>query len=173
MSIRRILLMICVPAFTSCAGEEGNDYCDNHQLVHADHLANVANLRIDYRQNGELEALLSAPLTSLTSAALDNSSVVQKLMAADRVFQIESELGCEPGSSDVNMQKQQIAARFLMRCGSNNKFGKVNVVLFDTFPELQEVEARVSTPAAKKNFIINRRCPQAMFLTVSESEDRI
>jgi hypothetical protein len=61
------------------------------------------------------------------------------------------------------MQSGTISASFESRCGAGNKIGQVDVLIFDSSPELEEVEVLVTTPATSKHFAISRQCDAAIF----------
>ncbi|MFT6287752.1 MAG: hypothetical protein ACJA09_002507 [Alcanivorax sp.] len=167
----RFLIVLSLPLSVACSTKEANPYCDNHGALHQEHSAIVADLHVRYLADGEVEADLIAPLSAFKGAgSSDDALLAQQLVNTEAIFGIEAERACVPGAVEFKSSGDQLAVHYKLSCGVDNKLGAVTVRLFDEFPHLQEVEARINTPVVEKRFVISRQCPKAMFAASAITE---
>jgi hypothetical protein len=175
----KVLQLLCIPVLAACSQQdESNTYCEAHQQRHSSHLEIVTTVQIEHKQAGELEASIEIPHEALTepvdhSMEHGRAELVSRLRDVDQVFEIESASTCSEVLAQAEEINGQVSARYQFDCGADNKLNKISVVLFDNFPEIQEVEVRMTTPAVQKHFVINRQCSAAMFIGNTGTEENI
>lgn len=169
----RFIVFLLLPFFVACSSKEQDPYCDNHGALHEEHRSSVVDLQIRYLPDGDIEADLRAPLSAFQTSqpSGDGAVLAQALADIESIFSVEAERPCVPGPMEVNSDGDLLSAHYQLSCGADNKLGEVKVHLFDKFPQLLELEARITTPAVKKYFVINRQCSRALFLVAPEQEN--
>lgn len=154
----RLLLVVALGAIVSaCTPDNDVDYCRDHYLYHADHLEGLGRLSISLSEDGVLSSDLLLPETSISDAAVD------ALQNVGSVYRLQTSRACTSATSDVRRQGSAILASYESQCGTDNKIGQLDVVLFDNLASLEELEVVVKTPVTQKRFAISRQCDSAIF----------
>lgn len=155
---RSLAILAAALLLGACMPEEEAEFCSHHARFHAGHAATNAKLAIAVRADGTIETELELPLTRV-----DESTARQLLRDAASVYTLQSASACASSSEELGSAGGVLTARYRSHCGSDNKLGQLDILLFDNLPALDEVEVTVVTPATEKRFAINRACESAIF----------
>lgn len=156
MISRVILTSLLFGGITACVQDEAPDFCKNHYEFHAQHADASARLNITMSDNGDIQSLLAMP-----GAALQESASILGDVA--NVYTLETATQCTPATTATSRDSDTLRATYTSACGADNKIGQLNVLLFESLPELEEVIVDVTTPATQKHFAIHRQCSNAIF----------
>jgi hypothetical protein len=156
-----MLLVTCM-LLHACTENNARDYCQDHYLFHQNHGDTIGLLTINLPEDGRVASDLKLPV-SIFEGSNRLGELKDYLQQADNIYTLNTAQQCEVASSTVSMQSGTISASFESRCGAGNKIGQVDVLIFDSSPELEEVEVLVTTPATSKHFAISRQCDAAIF----------
>jgi len=153
---RVILTSLLLTVSAGCVQDEAPDFCKNHYLFHAEHAAASARLNITMSDNGDIQSVLAMPGAVLQQSASFLGDVAN-------VYTLETATQCTPATTATSRGPDMVRATYTSECGVDNKIGQVNVLLFESLPELEEVIVDVTTPATQKHFAIHRQCSSAIF----------
>jgi len=142
----------------ACAKDEAANFCSNHAQFHAEHADSNAVLSIVMTADGRIDSEVRLP-----EAMFGGDSTLAVLQDANKVYALQTETECSPGESTLERFAGMIVGGYTSNCGADNKLGQVDVLLFDSLPQLNEVEVSVVTPVTQKQFAINRQCDRAIF----------
>ena len=156
-----MLLVTCM-LLHACTENNAGDYCQNHYLFHQNHGDTIGLLTINLPEDGRVASDLKLPV-SIFEGSNRLGELKDYLQQADNIYTLNTAQQCEAASSTVSTQGRTINASFESRCGEGNKIGQVDVLLFNSLPELEEVEVLITTPATSKHFAISRQCSAAIF----------
>lgn len=150
---------------SACTKDSGTDFCKNHYRFHDSHRDTVAMLAIKLTDDGLLLSELTLPYSIYADDASDIAiaTLIQTLQQPHNVYNLQTAHDCQATSAQLSLGADAVIARYESRCGSDNKLGQIDVALFDTVPELDEIDVLVTTPATGKRFVINRQCQKAIF----------
>ncbi len=151
-----LILLSCI-VVSACTGEEEVDYCKDHYLFHAEHRDELGTLAITMMDDGTLNSILTLPASTLTEG-LD-----QQLEDVQTVYSLQTERECAAATPAIRREDGYLIATYESGCGSDNKIGQLDIVLFDNLPSLEEIEVDVVTPVTQKHFAISRQCESAVF----------
>ncbi|MEP1446059.1 MAG: hypothetical protein ABJK37_08120 [Paraglaciecola sp.] len=150
-----IITYLLLGQLMACGDDNSNAFCDNHADIHQQHVDKVTRVNVVYSENGELTAKLSVPMSDAAETALGENS---------NIIKITAESSCEVISPKIVNGEDYWQSEYKFECGANNKLQHVSIEVLNNFPEIQEVEAHIKTPATNKNFILNRRCDRPIFV---------
>ena len=143
---------------SACAEDDAPDFCGDHAAFHADHQEDSAQLVVEMFADGRVHSEIQ-----MSYSITHEEQAVARLSDVATVLQLETSSECGAASVDVESSGGMIRATYSSDCGADNKLGQVNVLLFDAFPEVDEVVVHVTTPVTKKHFAIHRQCASAIF----------
>jgi hypothetical protein len=161
VSLRLTTLVALAISFSACSKDDGVDYCKNHGRFHADHLDAVAVLEIEISDAGDLEGSLSIPQVAFGEET--DSNLTSLLGDAKNIFALETERPCAVSVTSIVVDDDGLEAQFAASCGADNRLRRVNVSLFESLGNLEEVVTSVTTSATSKNFGISRQCDRPIF----------
>ena len=170
ISVRLFTGILVLATVTACTKDEATDYCKNHYVYHFEHVDQLSTLDVNVSESGLVAATLILE-GELAQEYNTNRVLQQSLMTADNIYTIKTEGECaeplvmhryEPGS-DFENWGDLAELKFESQCTAGAKINQVDVALFDTIPELDEIEATIKTPATSKYFAISRQCDGAIF----------
>lgn len=153
-------LVVGLTLFTlaACAPDEAPDFCGDHALFHAEHVNESAKLTVTMSADGRVDSELQLPVPGI-----GEQQVTAMLRDATKVYTLETATECSAPQVDVDSGQGTVRATYSSECGIDNKLGQVNVLLFGSLPDLDEVEVRVTTAVTQKHFVIHRQCASAIF----------
>lgn len=150
-----IITYLLLAQLMACSDDNSNAFCDNHIDIHQQHKDTVTRVNVVYSENGGLTVKLNVPMSDATETALvDDSNIIK----------ITAESSCQVISPKIVNDGNHWQSEYKYECGANNKLENVSIEVLNNFPEIQEVEAHIKTPATNKNFILNRRCDRPIFV---------
>lgn len=152
-----LLATVCV-ALAACSPEVAPEFCRDHAQFHAEHADTNGILSVTMTADGRIESEVRIPV-----AARGEALILNVLQDVDRVFALQTAADCTAAESTLHSSDGVIVAAYASECGAENKIGQIDVLLFDSLPDLNEVEVSVVTPATQKHFAINRQCESAIF----------
>lgn len=158
MISRGILIVLFCLASAACSKDKVPDFCQNHALFHAEHSASNAVLSVVITADGRIDSEVRLP-----AAVFSDYTARAVLQDVSKVYALQTETECSRAEYTMSSSAGIIAGGYTANCGADNKLSQVDVLLFDSLPELNEVEVSVVTPATQKNFVINRQCESAIF----------
>jgi hypothetical protein len=142
----------------ACARDEAPDFCSNHAQFHAEHANSNAVLSVVMTADGRIDSEVRLP-----AATFAGDATRTVLLDVSKVYALQTETECSPGESTLGSSEGMIVGGYTSSCGADNRLSQVDVLLFDSLPELSEVEVSVVTPVTQKHFLINRQCASAIF----------
>ncbi|WP_101757914.1 hypothetical protein [Oceanicoccus sp. KOV_DT_Chl] len=155
-TIKAAVSLLCL-LITACTGEAVSNYCNDHQIDHAEHQQDIAKLVVLYTGEGSVEVTVTAPINKL-------GNDIDALKQVDNVIAMQGQQACELIASNVSQDGAVAKARYQLDCGQDkNSLKQVDVKLLDTFSAIEEVEADITMPAVRKFFAINRQCEKPIF----------
>lgn len=160
-TFRGAILVLVAVVVSACSKDVGVDFCQNHGAFHSDHLDSIARLSIEVSDTGHLEGGLSIPKTSF--GEMRESDLIALLGVAENTFALQTERPCAVSVTYSAANAVGLEVEYSASCGADNKFGKINVSLFEHLKQLEEVETSVTTPATSKRFAISRQCDSPIF----------
>ena len=164
-AIRWIRLLAACGVISACTNDGGTDFCKNHYQYHDSHLDTVAVLTVKLTDDGLLVSELVLPYSIYGQNASDSAiaALLQTLRQPQKAYSLQSARDCQTKSVNLSGSIEAVSARYVSRCGSDNQLGQLDITLFDSIPELDEIDVLVTTPAAEKRFAISRQCESAIF----------
>ena len=122
-------------------------------------------LAVKLTDDGLLMSELTLPHSMYGHDASDRTiaALLQTLQQPHNAYSLQTARDCQATNVRLNRGADAVIAHYESRCGSNNKLGQLDIALFDTVPELDEIDVVVTTPAASKRFVISRQCANAIF----------
>lgn len=155
-------MFAALAALCGCDRGAGTDYCRNHYAFHQDHIETIGVLEIDVAKQGDMAANLAMP--AAVFGDLDAAVVRSRLGAADGILGLQvTEGACVLSVDDVSESAAGLDVVLTSDCGVGNKLEQVDVLLFEHWPQLEEVVVSVTTPATAKHFAVNRKCERPVF----------
>jgi hypothetical protein len=142
----------------ACSKDKVPDFCSNHAQFHAEHAASNAVLSVVMTADGRIDSEVRLP-----TAMFGGDTARAVLQNVSKVYALQTATECSPGESTLELSEGMIIGGYTSSCGADNKLSQVDVLLFETLPELNEVEVSVVTPVTQKQFAINRQCESAIF----------
>ncbi|MGI9232600.1 MAG: hypothetical protein ACR2RD_03125 [Woeseiaceae bacterium] len=158
MTSLRLLVSLTCLAVAACSTERAPEFCRNHALFHAEHAASTAVLSVTMTAHGGIETEIRLPVSTF-----DQGSTMAVLQDASKVYALQTAEECTAAEVSLSSSNDSIVAAYSSVCGAENKLGQVDVLLFESLPELDEVDVSIVTPATQKHFAINRQCENAIF----------
>ena len=156
-----------------CAEQDSSDYCDNHYMVHESHADKIGKLDIVYSEDGLLTAAFSLPHSIFGGQGESSGATIAEAVGilhdSGNVFAVQPEGTCTGTEVTVTSYAGVLSARYELNCGAGSKIGQLDILLFEFVAALDEVEAVVRTPAARKKFAINRQCKSPIFRLQGQS----
>ena len=141
--------------------EEKDSFCSNHAQFHAAHKDDIAQLWVSYDDTGLIEAEFVAPLADFSTASTTQENPY---------FAAEADSACEAPQLDTTTNDGNKTIRFRQNCGELNRLRGVTITVFDHFPDIEELEARITTPATQKHFVISRKCDAPIYRLAPRGE---
>ena len=164
---RRLPALLAAFLLGGCVEDEAMDYCKNHYRFHADHRDRLGTLTVNLDEEGQLnsELLLPSVLFGEDEAAGDTglAAAGQRLSNVGQLYTVQSARPCGETTEKQDLSDAGLRITTTADCGADNKVEQVDVALFDTLPDLDEIEVEVTTPATKKHFAISRQCDHPLF----------
>lgn len=161
------LLLVSALVLAGCTEDEAMDYCKNHYRFHPEHRASLATLDVKLAADGRLDSELILPFALFgeneAAARGQLEPIGHKLQAGRQFYRLQSARTCGAVTMSHDFTETGLRLVSTAQCGSDNKVEQVDVALFDTLPELDEIEVLVTTPATAKRFAISRQCAHALF----------
>ena len=148
MISRVCLAGLVLAGITGCVQKDEPDFCKNHYDFHAEHADRSAQLSITMSENGDIHSELEVPGAALQKTASTVSDVAN-------AYALETAQECTPAEAATVPGPDMLRATYTSACGADNKIGQINVLLFESLPELEEVVVDVTTPATQKHFAIH------------------
>jgi hypothetical protein len=145
-------------ALAACAQEAAPEFCSDHALFHQEHVASNATMSVTMTEDGQVRSEVRLPV-----ATFNEGSTMTVLQDVRDVYALQTESECSTAEASVISSEASIVATYTSDCGVDNKLGQVDVLLFESLSELNEVEVSVVTPVTQKQFAINRQCESAIF----------
>ena len=159
-AVRLAAGLAILASVSACTKDEDTDYCKNHYVYHFEHREQLTSLDLEVSGNG----LITARLALRGDTALDfDPGAGQGLLDSRGVYHIDTEGECTDATVTQDNSSGTPVLTFESQCAAGVKIDQVNVTLFDTLPELDEIEATIKTPATSKHFAISRQCDGAIF----------
>jgi hypothetical protein len=152
-----ILALSCF-VLAACAQDEAPEFCSDHALFHAEHLASNAHMSVTMTEDGEVRSEIRLPV-----AMFGEDSTSALLLDINNAYALQTDSECSAAEVSVSSSQGSLVATYSADCGADNKLKQVDVLLFESLPALNEVEVTVVTPVTQKQFAINRRCESAIF----------
>lgn len=162
-TMRCALLLLTCLLLGACAEKKGEDFCRDHYLFHKDHQAETGTLTISVSDDNLLIAELHQPVGAFLAEEGRLEAVIESLRDAGNVYTAGAEGRCQSRSTAVSTTDGTIIALYESRCSIDDLLKRVDVSIFDTVPEIEEVEVTIRTPATFKHFAISRQCSAAIF----------
>lgn len=158
MTSRSILIGFFCLAVAACSRERVPDFCRDHAQFHAEHADSNAVLSVVMTVDGQIDSEVRLPAATFSG---DTARAV--LQDVNKVYALQTEAECGRAESTLGSSEGMIVGGYTSTCGADNKLSQLDVLLFDSLPNLDEVEVSVVTPATRKQFVINRQCESAIF----------
>lgn len=158
MISRRILIALFCLVLAACSKDKAADFCRDHAQFHAEHAGSNAFVSVEMTDDGRVDTAVRLP-----QAIFGGDSALAVLQDVSNVYALQTATECSAGESTFGSADGMVIGRYTSNCGADNKLSQVDVLLFDSLPELNEVEVSVVTPATQKQFTINRQCESAIF----------
>lgn len=158
MTSRTLAIAISGLMLAACGQDDGPDFCGDHALFHGQHQNETAELVVEMSAQGRIDSSVQM-LYAIAGEAATNA----RLGETDNVFRLDTATACSDATVEVESDTGTVLANYASECGADNELKQVNVLLFDAFPELDEVMVHVTTPVTEKHFIIHRQCERAIF----------
>lgn len=154
----------CV-TISACSNDNATNYCKNHDLFHNDHRDTLGNLVVNMKNTGLLVTDLTLPYSIFGYEPPDGAIVKleETLRDSQNVYNLQTEHDCKYANVTLYRGTEAINVHYESSCGASNKIRQLNFTLFDTVPELNEIDVLVKTVAVSKRFVINRQCDSAIF----------
>ena len=159
-------LLATTCALGGCVEDEAMDYCKNHYRFHPGHRADVATLTVNLDDAGQLTSELLLPYAHFgarEAAARRELARIAHQLSDEQFYTLQSEHSCSESTLSPGFNPSGLRITATADCGADNKLEQVDVTLFDTLPELDEIEVTVTTPATAKRFAISRQCDHPLF----------
>ena len=158
MTSLSVLVPLTCLAMAACSAEKAPDFCRNHALFHAEHAASTVSLSVTMTVDGKIESEFRLPISTFGQDA-----TMALLQDANNVYTLQTAAACTAAEAALRTLQDSIVATYSSECGADNKLGQIDILLFESLPELNEVDVSVITPATQKHFAINRQCENAIF----------
>jgi hypothetical protein len=142
----------------ACSKNRAADFCRDHAQFHAEHAASNAVLSIVMTDDGRIDSEVRLP-----EAIFGGNSTLAVLQDVSKVYALQTESECSRGEPTLSSSEGMIVGAYTSSCGADNRLRQVDVLLFDSLSNLEEVEVSVVTSATQKTFAINRQCESAIF----------
>jgi hypothetical protein len=155
---RRILIMLFCLALAACSKHEVPDICRNHPQFHSEHADSNGVLSIVMTDDGRIDSEVRLP-----EAIFGGNSTLAVLQDVSKVYALQTETECIAGDAILGSSEGMIVGGYTSSCGAENRLRQVDVLLFESLPNLEEVVVSVVTSATQKTFAINRQCESAIF----------
>ena len=153
-----ILMVLSFLFLAACSKDEAPDFCSDHAQFHAEHVDSNAVLSIVMTADGRVDSEIRLP-----AATFGGDTTLAVLQDVSKVYALQTTVECGTAKSSLESLDGIVIGRYTSNCGADNKLSQVDVLLFDSLPELSEVEVSVVTPVTQKQFAINRQCESAIF----------
>ncbi|MGS2723913.1 hypothetical protein ACVBEJ_09200 [Porticoccus sp. GXU_MW_L64] len=157
--MKRALLISLILLLTGCGQKDAGDtLCDNYAAHYAEYRERIPLLTVDYQSNGQLTARLEIPAAPETAQAV--------LEQADNLFALNGENDqnrCRLTGQSVKNRGNRLTGEYRFQCPADSQLKGFKTLLLDKVNELDELEARINTPAASKRFVIHRQCSKPLF----------
>lgn len=161
-SLTLTILALCV-GLSACTKEEVDDYCRDHFLFHAEHLAVTGTLNVIVGDDGRLTSELSQPALVFSGDSARRAEFVSALKDVQNVYSAGADGQCSHSATSVVEERGVIRASYEATCDAASTLKKVGVSIFDLADEIDELEVTIVTPATSKHFAISRQCSAAIF----------
>lgn len=158
MTSRCIAIALAGLMLSACVAEDAPDFCKNHALFHGEHQGESAQLVVEMSDQGQVRSEIQ-----LLSSIAGDAKTAARLGNVASVMMLETSSKCDEATVEVESLVDTVRATYVSECGADNKLEQVNVLLFDAFPEFDEVVVHVTTPVTEKHFAIHRQCASAIF----------
>lgn len=158
MTSRTIAILLAGMMLSACVRDDAPDFCGDHALFHAEHQADSAQLVVEMFADGRIRSEVQ-----MVYSIAGEEKTVTTLGDVTNVLRLETSSECSAATVEVVSSAGMVGASYSSECGADNKLGQVNVLLFDAFPEVDEVVVHVTTPVTEKHFAIHRQCTSAIF----------
>jgi hypothetical protein len=150
-------MLFCI-ALAACSKDEAPDICRDHPQFHSEHADSNALLSIVMTDDGRIDSEVRLP-----EAIFGGNSTLAVLQDVSKVYALQTETECSRGEPTLSSSEGMIVGAYTSSCGADNRLRQVDVLLFDSLSNLEEVEVSVVTSATQKTFAINRQCESAIF----------
>lgn len=144
-------LLLAMSLLAGCGQEVDSSFCVVHAAEHLQHREQAPQLQVDYTSNGELQVLLSLvdEQAALLAAAGPGDIIALPAHCAAQAVQRSSREG-------------RTLLQFQAACGDQLP-ASLEVPLLLAYPDIEEVEVSMRTPAVRKHFIVHQQCERALF----------
>lgn len=161
----RLFLLAAYAIVSACSNDNATDYCKNHDLFHDNHRDTVGVLVVNMTDSGLLVTDLTLPYSIYGRNPSDNTiaELARTLREPQNAYKLQTERDCEKAIVNLRRGTESVNVHYASSCGENNKLGQLDFALFDTVPELDEIDVVVTTAAVSKHFLISRQCDNAIF----------
>lgn len=154
----RLLVLLACFGLAACSAQDEPEFCRNHALFHAEHAASTVNASVTMAVDGGIVSEFRLPVSifggQMTTNVLQDDS---------RVIALQTATECTTNKIRIESRQESIIATYTADCGADNKLEQIDVLLFESLPELNEVDVTVTTPVTSKHFAIHRQCDSAIF----------
>ena len=158
MISRRILIALFCFVLAACSQEEVSDFCRDHAQFHDEHASSNGMVSVEMTVDGRVDTAVRLP-----AAIFGRDSTLAVLQDVSKVYGLQTATECSAGETTLGSSEGMMIGKYTSNCGTDNKLSQVDILLFDSLPNLNEVEVSVVTSATQKQFTINRQCESAIF----------
>jgi hypothetical protein len=163
-----VALLLISLLSAACVRDDERDYCKNHYLFHGEHQQQIGQLSASLSAEGALVVHVELP----DNTYADPQAALGLLQNPEAVYALSTERACAPPAVSAEQLDAGLEASYKSDCGIDNRVEQIDVLLFDAITSLEEVEVRISTPAAQKHFAISRQCEAAIFRLKSSGAEQ-
>lgn len=156
---RTIVIGFLLTGLWGCNKEAQNPLCSEHENTHQEHITDVAKVNVVYTGQGDISTTILFP---------DTLSGDARFSQAESLLSLQTTKTCKADIPLVSKENDRVKITLNYTCESDNVLEKANVLLFEHYPQLQELEVHVSTPAVDKHFVLNKQCDRPIFKFTKE-----
>lgn len=162
MNRRIVIVGLLVSGLMGCEKASEDPLCTNHAASHSGHIADVAKVNVVYSDVGAISATVVIPAKFVNGASS---------FEPDSLLSLKTTKTCRAASPQVNEGDGVVEISLQYDCDADNTLEKAEVLLFEHYQDIQELEVHVNTPAVAKHFVLNRKCDRPIFKFKREQDN--
>ncbi|ALS97581.1 hypothetical protein [Lacimicrobium alkaliphilum] len=141
-------------SLAGCGNEPENALCSKHQTLHEAHREAVTKVNVTYTGEGDISAQLRFPVEVVN---------IEQLIQPARLIALETTHTCSTQTPDIQSNSEAVVINLSYDCEQGNTLRKANMLIFQEFPKIDELEVHISTPVVNKHFVLNRQCSMPIY----------